>query len=117
VGKATVRDLAGTVVGVGEGVLDVELGEAVLGWSQDWAAHARFVAVPAEQLIAKLAGLSWDVAGLCHQRVTTFCHATREPVDGEPGVLGRQRLGCKDDLALGVAGREVPQRLGGFFKG
>jgi NADPH2:quinone reductase len=57
------RDLAGSVVGVGEGVQGIELGDAVLGWLQDWAAHAQFVAVPAEQLIAKPADLSWDVAG------------------------------------------------------
>jgi NADPH2:quinone reductase len=57
------RDLAGSVVGVGEGVQEIELGDEVLGWSQDWAAHAQYVAVSAEQLIAKPVGLSWDVAG------------------------------------------------------
>jgi NADPH:quinone reductase-like Zn-dependent oxidoreductase len=58
-----IRDLAGTVTAVGAGVDDVEVGDEVLGWSQDWLAHAEFVAVPAEQLVAKPAGLSWDVAG------------------------------------------------------
>ena len=58
-----IRDLAGVVVSVGDGVQDVKTGDEVLGWSQEWAAHAEYVAVPATQLIAKPAGLSWDVAG------------------------------------------------------
>ena len=58
-----VRDLAGVVVDVGDGVPDLALGDEVLGWLQDWAAHAQFVAVPADQLIPKPAGVSWDVAG------------------------------------------------------
>ena len=58
-----IRDLAGVVVRVGDGVQDVKAGDEVLGWSQEWTAHAECVAVPAAQLIAKPAGLSWDVAG------------------------------------------------------
>ncbi|MFJ9627342.1 alcohol dehydrogenase catalytic domain-containing protein [Streptomyces sp. NPDC101175] len=58
-----IRDLAGVVVGVGDGVREVKPGDEVLGWSQDWTAHAEYVAVPAAQLIAKPAGLPWDVAG------------------------------------------------------
>ncbi|MGK3204297.1 zinc-binding dehydrogenase [Amycolatopsis sp. MEPSY49] len=38
-------------------------GDEVLGWSQEWSAHAEYVAVPATQLIAKPLGLPWDVAG------------------------------------------------------
>ena len=58
-----VRDLAGTVVDVGEDVHDMAVGDEVLGWLQDWSAHAEFAAVPADQLIPKPADLSWDVAG------------------------------------------------------
>ena len=57
------RDLAGEIVAVGEGVLDLRVGQDVLGWCQDWAAHAELVAVPADQLVPKPAGLSWEVAG------------------------------------------------------
>ncbi len=60
------RDLAGEVVAVGEGVAGLAVGDAVLGWSQDWLAHAQLVAVPAEQLIPKPTGLAWDVAGVLH---------------------------------------------------
>jgi NADPH:quinone reductase len=58
-----IRDLAGTVTAVGTDVHDVKVGDDVLGWSQDWSAHAEFVAVPTAQLVAKPAVLSWDVAG------------------------------------------------------
>lgn len=51
------------MVGVGSGVEQVVVGDEVLGWAQDWAAHAEFVAVPAEQLVPKPRDLSWDVAG------------------------------------------------------
>ena len=64
------RDLAGTVVAVGDGVdagADnpdcVAVGDQVLGWVQDWAAHAELVALPAGQLVPIPEGLSWDVAG------------------------------------------------------
>jgi NADPH2:quinone reductase len=57
-----IRDVAGVVTEVGADVLDFAIGDEVLGWVQDWAAHAEFVAVPAAQIIAKPAELSWDVA-------------------------------------------------------
>jgi NADPH:quinone reductase len=66
------RDLAGTVVavaddvaaGAGAGQADgVAIGDQVLGWVQDWAAHAELVALPAGQLVPKPEGLPWDVAG------------------------------------------------------
>lgn len=60
------RDLAGQVVDLGEGVEGFALGQAVLGWCQDWAAHAELVAVSADQLVAKPEGLGWDVAGSLH---------------------------------------------------
>ncbi len=58
-----VRDLAGSVTAVGEGAHDFTPGDEVLGWLQDWSAHAEFVAVPAGQLAHRPPELSWDVAG------------------------------------------------------
>jgi NADPH2:quinone reductase len=57
------RDLAGTVVTVAEDVSDLPVGTEVVGWLQDWSAHAELVSVPAAQLIRKPADLPWDVAG------------------------------------------------------
>jgi NADPH:quinone reductase-like Zn-dependent oxidoreductase len=56
-------DLAGVVSAVGERVAGIEVGDEVLGWSDERAAHATHVAVPASQVVAKPAGLEWDVAG------------------------------------------------------
>lgn len=62
-GFTPIRDLAGEIIAVGEQVSGFRVGDAVLGWAQDWSAHAQLVAVPATQLIPKPATLAWDVAG------------------------------------------------------
>jgi NADPH:quinone reductase-like Zn-dependent oxidoreductase len=56
-------DLTGVISAVGEGVTGWEAGDEVLGWSWRRSSHAEYVAVPAEQLVAKPTGLSWEVAG------------------------------------------------------
>ena len=38
-------------------------GDEVLGWTEQRASHAELVAVPADQLTAKPASVSWEVAG------------------------------------------------------
>jgi NADPH2:quinone reductase len=58
-----IRDLAGDVVAVSDEAKDCAVGDGVLGWLQDWAAHAQLVVVPAGQLVLKRDALSWDVAG------------------------------------------------------
>jgi NADPH:quinone reductase-like Zn-dependent oxidoreductase len=57
-----IRDVAGVVSEVGADVTEFSVGDKVLGWAQDWSAHAELVAVPAAQLIAKPTELPWDVA-------------------------------------------------------
>jgi NADPH:quinone reductase-like Zn-dependent oxidoreductase len=56
-------DLAGIVSSVGDGVADFAPGDEVMGWTEQRASHAELVLVPVEQLIAKPAGLPWEVAG------------------------------------------------------
>lgn len=56
-------DLAGVVTAVGDRVTGVEVGDEVVGWSDERAAHATHVAVPASQVVPKPAGLEFDVAG------------------------------------------------------
>lgn len=56
-------DLAGVVQAVGDGVTAFAPGDEVLGWSEERASHAELVAVPENQLTAKPASLSWEVAG------------------------------------------------------
>jgi NADPH:quinone reductase-like Zn-dependent oxidoreductase len=56
-------DLAGEVDAVGEGVMSFAPGDAVLGWTDERAAQAELVAVPADHLVPKPAALPWEVAG------------------------------------------------------
>jgi NADPH:quinone reductase-like Zn-dependent oxidoreductase len=56
-------DLAGVVEEVGDGVTGFSPGDEVVGWTEERASHAEFVAVPAEQLTGKPPELSWETAG------------------------------------------------------
>ncbi|MDP9347226.1 MAG: NADP-dependent oxidoreductase [Actinomycetota bacterium] len=56
-------DFAGVVQAVGEGVTTFAVGDEVLGWTEERASHAELVAVPADQLTARPASVSWEVAG------------------------------------------------------
>jgi NADPH:quinone reductase-like Zn-dependent oxidoreductase len=56
-------DLAGVVEEVGPGVDTVTVGDEVIGWTDQRASHAELVVAPAEHLVAKPAGMSWDAAG------------------------------------------------------
>jgi NADPH:quinone reductase-like Zn-dependent oxidoreductase len=56
-------DLAGEVAAVADGDSGFAVGDAVLGWTDERAAHAELVSVPAEQLVAKPEELRWEVAG------------------------------------------------------
>ena len=56
-------DLAGVVRAVGAGVGAFAVGDEVLGWTEERASHAELVAVPEDQLTAKPASVSWEVAG------------------------------------------------------
>lgn len=56
-------DLAGVVSEVGAGADAFEVGDEVLGWSEERSSHAELVSVPAEQLTDKPSSLPWEVAG------------------------------------------------------
>lgn len=56
-------DLAGVVKAVGEQVASWHAGDEVLGYSWERSSHAQQVVVPADQLVHKPAGVSWDAAG------------------------------------------------------
>ena len=55
-------DFAGLVTAIGEGVTSFARGAEVLGHTS-MASHATFIVVPARNLVAKPASLSWEVAG------------------------------------------------------
>jgi NADPH2:quinone reductase len=70
-------DFAGVVSETGEGVDSFAVGDEVVGWTDLRASHAEFVTVPAPQLIAKPAALSWEVAGALFVAGTTAVAAVR----------------------------------------
>ncbi len=56
-------DFAGVVAAVGDGAGPHAPGDEVIGWTEQRAAQAELVAVPAEQLTPKPDAVSWEVAG------------------------------------------------------
>ena len=56
-------DFAGMVEEVGPDVEGVQVGDEVIGWTDQRASHAEFVVAPAEHLTPKPAGVSWEAAG------------------------------------------------------
>jgi NADPH:quinone reductase-like Zn-dependent oxidoreductase len=56
-------DFAGVVQAVGDGVRRFAAGDEVLGWTERRASHAELVVAPEDQLAAKPAALSFEVAG------------------------------------------------------
>jgi NADPH:quinone reductase len=77
-------DLAGVVSALGDGVNEFAIGDEVLGWSWNRSSQAEFVTVPAGQLVAKPAPLSWEVAGSLNVAGSTAWAAV-EAVDPKPG--------------------------------
>jgi NADPH:quinone reductase-like Zn-dependent oxidoreductase len=64
-------DFAGVVAGLGDDAHGFAVGDEVLGFTDSRASQADFVAVPADQLTAKPAALSWDVAASLYVAGTT----------------------------------------------
>lgn len=56
-------DLAGVVAELGSGVSGFAVGDEVIGFSNQRSSHAEYLTVPATQLTAKPAAVSWEVAG------------------------------------------------------
>jgi NADPH:quinone reductase-like Zn-dependent oxidoreductase len=56
-------DLAGVVDEVGPGVDQFAVGDEVFGWTDERASHAELVVAPADQLVPKPTGVSWEAAG------------------------------------------------------
>jgi NADPH2:quinone reductase len=81
-------DLAGVISAVGDRVTGWQAGDEVLGWSWSRSSHADYVAVPADQLVAKPARLSWEVAGSLNVAGTTAWAAVRAVGAGPGDVVG-----------------------------
>jgi NADPH:quinone reductase-like Zn-dependent oxidoreductase len=109
-------DFAGVVTGTGSGVDEFSVGGEVIGFSEKRASHAEFVVVPAENLTAKPAALSWEVAGALYVAGTSAYAAVRAvdlaqddvvAVAGAAGGVGSiavQLAGLNGATVLGIAG-------------
>jgi NADPH:quinone reductase len=108
-------DLAGVVTEVGEDVDAWAPGDEVLGFSMERSSHATHVSVPADQLVAKPAELSWEVAGSLYVVGCTAYAAVRAigagPGDtvavsaaaGGVGSIVVQLLAVRGAQVLGIA--------------
>jgi NADPH:quinone reductase-like Zn-dependent oxidoreductase len=56
-------DFAGIIASVGSGVTKFNIGDEVLGFTNDRSGQADYIAVNADQLVARPAGVSWEAAG------------------------------------------------------
>lgn len=70
-------DFAGVVAETGSGVDGFSAGDEVIGFSEKRSSHAEFVVVPAGNLTAKPAGVSWEVAGALYVAGTSAYAAVR----------------------------------------
>jgi NADPH:quinone reductase-like Zn-dependent oxidoreductase len=109
-------DLAGVVESVGDGVSAFAPGDEVLGWVDTRSSHADRVLVDAANLVAKPAGLSWEVAGSLFVIGSTAWAAVRAVAiqsgdtvvvagaAGGVGSLAVQLVKRKGALTIGLAG-------------
>jgi NADPH:quinone reductase-like Zn-dependent oxidoreductase len=70
-------DLAGIVSRTGPGVTSFSAGDEVIGWTDNRASQAEYVAVEEQHLTAKPAGVPWEVAGALFVAGTTAYAAVR----------------------------------------
>ncbi|WP_327113942.1 NADP-dependent oxidoreductase [Nocardia sp. NBC_01730] len=108
-------DFAGRIVAVGDGVGGLQVGDEVLGFTENRAGHATHVVVPADQVTPKPANLGWDVAGALFVVGTTAFAAVRAvaagagdtvAVSGAAGGVGSitvQLLRARGAEVIGIA--------------
>jgi len=109
-------DFAGVVAETGSGVDDFAEGDEVIGFTDNRGSHAEYVVVPAENLTAKPAEVSWDVAGALNVAGKTAYAAVRAvalsrgdvvAVAGAAGGVGTIAVQVAIDAGatvLGIAG-------------
>ncbi|MEU6351808.1 NADP-dependent oxidoreductase [Streptomyces sp. NPDC047072] len=106
-------DLAGVVVETGPQSRGFAVGDEVLGFTHRRASHAEFVVVDDVNVVAKPAGLSWEVAGSLYVAGTT-AYATVFAVDPAPGdtIVVSGAAGGVGSLAVQLARRHGATVIG-----
>lgn len=117
-------DLAGRVAVVGDGVTNWASGDEVIGWTDERAAQAELVAVPADQLTRRPEGVPWEQAGSLYVAGCTACAmvdaAGPQPgetvavagASGGVGSIAIQLLRHRGARVLGIAGPANADWLG-----
>lgn len=91
------NEFAGTVDQVGEGVMEFEVGDDVIGWSL-LACYAEYVVVSADQVVRKPDSMPWEEAGALT--------ASGQTAHTALGMLG---VGHKDTVLIhAAAGESAP---------
>lgn len=106
-------DFAGRVDVVGASVTEFAPGDEVLGWTEQRAAQAEYVAIPPSQLVAKPPSLDWFRAGSLFVVATTAVAAVRA-VSLQPGdvVAISGAAGGVGSLAIQLARRAGARVIG-----
>jgi len=101
-------DFAGDVVGTGPGVTAWRVGDEVIGMSDERSAHADYVTIAADRLVAKPTELRWDVAGSLYVAGTTAVAAVDAvaPRTGETVVVAGAAGG------VGILAAQLATRAG-----
>jgi NADPH:quinone reductase-like Zn-dependent oxidoreductase len=99
-------DLAGIVAETGPGITGVSVGDEIIGWTDNRASQAEYVAVEEQHQTAKPAGVSWEVAGALFVAGTT-AYATVRAVGLTEGdtVVVSGAAGGVGSLAVQLARR------------
>jgi NADPH:quinone reductase-like Zn-dependent oxidoreductase len=106
-------DLAGVVETVGVGVESFSPGEEVIGWTDGRASHAELVLVEQEHLVARPAGVPWEVAGALFVVGSTAYAAVRAvALAGGETVAVSGAAGGVGSLAVQLAGRTGARVIG-----
>jgi NADPH:quinone reductase-like Zn-dependent oxidoreductase len=99
-------DLAGVVEQVGEGVEGFQVGDEVIGWTDNRASQAELVVVETDHATPKPSGVPWEVAGALYV-VGATAWAAVNAVDLKPGetVVVSGAAGGVGSLAVQLARR------------
>lgn len=80
-------DVAGRISALGDGVPGFELGDEVIGFSDDRSAHATEVVLQAENVVAKPASVTWEEASTLYVAGTTAVAAVKAVGAGTGDVV------------------------------
>jgi NADPH:quinone reductase-like Zn-dependent oxidoreductase len=106
-------DLAGVVEELGRNVESVAVGDEVIGWTDQRASHAELVVLPAEHLVARPAGVSWEAAGaLFVAGVTAYAAVRAVSVSAGDTVVVSGAAGGVGSIAVQLASRAGARVIG-----